>query len=67
MHLFKNNNNKDGGVRVLEGRSNDLVLLCSVATLGSWRTTAGGSRALQSGAKREASALSSFPPLSLLE
>lgn len=29
-------------------------IFCSVATLGSWRTTAGGGRALQSGAKSEA-------------
>lgn len=31
-----------------------MVTFCSVNSLGSWRTTAGGGRALQSGAKSEA-------------
>lgn len=35
-------------------RESGWVFSCSVATLGSWRTTAGGGRALQSAAKSEA-------------
>lgn len=42
-------------------------IFCSVATLGSWRTTAGGGRALQSGAKSEATASHSFTHIALLK
>lgn len=41
-------------------------IFCSVATLGSWRTTAGGGRALQSGAKSEAISPWSLKHLRLL-